>query len=83
LIRFICGPEVEWNTTTSPRCGSHVETTFTFSSGRRNPYLNLLTRMKSPSTSPGIIEAEGIRNGSNRNARSNTTNSKTGISERA
>src|SRR5208283_4910324 len=39
--------------------------------------------MKSPSTSPGIIEADGMRKGSTRNERTSRTTRMTGNSERA
>ena len=44
---------------------------------------NLLTKMKSPSSSVGIIESEGIRNGSNRNERISSTIRMIGKNERA
>ncbi len=39
--------------------------------------------MKSPSSSVGIIESEGMRNGSNRNERISSTIRMTGKNERA
>ena len=40
--------------------------------------MNLLTRMKSPTTSVGRIDDDGILNGSARNERSRNTISRTG-----
>src|SRR5437660_3672137 len=37
------------------------------------PYVNLFTRMKSPTSSVGTIEEDGILNGSTRNERSRNT----------
>ncbi len=45
--------------------------------------MNLLTKMKSPSSSVGIIESEGMRNGSNRNERITSTSRMIGKNERA
>ena len=53
------------------------------STGSRRPYTNLLTKMKSPSSSVGIIESEGMRKGSNRNERISSTSRMTGKNERA
>ena len=41
-----------------------------------------MTKIKSPCSSVGIIEPEGMRNGSNTNERITSTNSKTGKNER-
>src|SRR6476469_11023491 len=46
--------------------------------GSRIPYVNLLTRMKSPTSSVGRIDDDGILNGSARNERSRNTTSDTG-----
>src|SRR4030095_3777724 len=46
--------------------------------GSRMPYTYLLTRMKSPTSSVGRIEDEGILNGSARKERSANTISRTG-----
>ena len=46
--------------------------------GKRMPYANLFTRMRSPTSSVGIIEPDGIRNGSNRNERNTNTTRITG-----
>ena len=43
----------------------------------------MLTKMKSPSSSVGIIESDGMRNGSNRNERISSTIRITGKNERA
>src|ERR1700691_753426 len=77
------GLEGRRNTTTSPRFGSSTERTLVLSTGRRNPYENLFTKIKSPSTSPGIMDADGIRKGSTTNERNNTTIKRTGKKERA
>ena len=45
--------------------------------------MNLLTKMKSPSSSVGIIESDGMRNGSNRNERITSTIRMIGKNERA
>jgi hypothetical protein len=50
-----------------------MSTTFLFTTGRRMPYSYLLTRMKSPISSVGIIEPDGILNGSTTNERSTNT----------
>ena len=42
------------------------------------PYVNLFTRMKSPTSSVGTMELDGILNGSNRNERSRNTIRMTG-----
>src|SRR5580698_3142144 len=68
-MRWMEGPEVERNTITSPRRGFPIETIFVFSHGKRSPYENLSTRMKSPSTSPGIMDADGMRKGSHSRGR--------------
>src|SRR5512143_476704 len=46
--------------------------------GNRMPYANLFTRMKSPTTSVGRIDDDGILNGSATNERSRKTISRTG-----
>src|SRR3954471_3531536 len=46
--------------------------------GRRMPYTNLFTRMKSPTSSVGRIEDDGILNGSARNERRRKTTKRTG-----
>src|SRR5258707_1016070 len=46
--------------------------------GSRTPYANLLTRMKSPTSSVGRIDDDGILNGSATNERSRNTISRTG-----
>src|SRR6476469_3152367 len=46
--------------------------------GRRMPYTDLWTRMKSPTSSVGRIDDEGILNGSARNERRRKTASRTG-----
>ena len=71
------------NTITSPRWGSPMSTNRQFSTGRRSPYSHLFTKMKSPWTRVGIIESEGIRNGSYRNERSTSTSRMTGKNDRA
>src|SRR6478609_1379505 len=58
---------------TSPRCGLPTSNTFLLATGRRTPYANLFTRMKSPTSSVGTIELDGILNGSTRNERSRNT----------
>src|SRR5690625_1052695 len=66
---------------TSPRSGSPVDRIFLFSTGRRKPYENLLTTMKSPIHNVGIMDPDGILNGSNRKERNTSTRSKTGKRE--
>src|ERR1700682_318484 len=68
---------------TSPRCGAPVGITSVLLTGSRRPYEYLLTKMKSPSNRVGIIESEGMRNGSNKNDRITNTNTMTGKNERA
>src|SRR5215211_895357 len=46
--------------------------------GSRMPYVNLLTRMKSPTSSVGRIDDDGILNGSTRNERRKNTIRMTG-----
>src|SRR3954466_3467609 len=46
--------------------------------GRRTPYVNLFTRMKSPTRRVGTMELEGILNGSTRNERRVNTMRMTG-----
>src|SRR3546814_1715694 len=46
--------------------------------GRRMPYWNLLTRIKSPSCKVGSIDPDGIRKGSTTNDRNTNTNRITG-----
>src|SRR5436190_7149616 len=58
---------------TSPRAGLFSSSTFLFATGRRMPYVNLFTRMKSPTSSVGTMELDGILNGSTRNERSRNT----------
>src|SRR5450755_579295 len=63
---------------TSPRSGSPSGMIFFSMIGRRMPYANLLTRMKSPTSSVGRIDELGILNGSAMNERSRNTISSTG-----
>src|SRR5688572_5606881 len=63
---------------TSPRCGLPISITLRFTTGIRIPYVYLLTRMKSPTSSVGSIEPDGILNGSTRNERSRKTIRMTG-----
>jgi hypothetical protein len=50
--------------------------------GKRNPYVYFLTKIKSPCNRVGIIEPDGIRNGSKMNDRMTRTNSNTGKNDR-
>jgi hypothetical protein len=45
--------------------------------------VNLLTKIKSPTSNVGTIELEGIRKGSNKNDRTTNTKNSTGKNERA
>src|SRR6476661_6907291 len=63
---------------TSPRCGCPVSMIFFSMIGSLMPYANLLTRMKSPTSSVGRIDELGILNGSAMNERSRNTISRTG-----
>src|SRR6478609_11863030 len=72
------GSDGRRNTTTSPCFGSPIFKIFVFTTGRRRPYANLFTKMKSPLKSVGIIDSEGIRKGSNKNERIRSTSSRIG-----
>ena len=76
------GSDGRRKTITSPRFGSPVSMNLVSVTGRRSQYAYFLTKMKSPCTRVGIIEPDGIRNGSKMKERITRTNNSTGKKDR-
>src|SRR2546429_9955154 len=67
LMKLVEGSTGQRNTTTSPRWGSPTSRILRLITGRRSPEGDLLPMLKSPATTVGNSQSEGIRKGLEKN----------------